>query len=123
MGSSPYQQPGPQQSREQQGGIPWPRGDEADAFLAVYRERMGHLFPFAIVPPHLSSAQMREQRPFFWKVIMMESCLFDGRRQLALGNELLREISEAAFLKPQKNLDLLQGLQMLIAWLVFLLLL
>ncbi|KAK4044033.1 hypothetical protein C8A01DRAFT_12582 [Parachaetomium inaequale] len=115
IGSSPYQQPGPQPS-QQQGGCPWPQGDEAEAFLGVYRERMCHLFPFAIVPPHLSSAQMREQRPFFWKVIMMESCLFDGRRQVALGNELLREISEAAFLKPQKNLDLLQGLQMLIAW-------
>ena len=49
---------------------------------------------------------------------MMEACLFDGPRQITLGNALLRDISEAAFTRPQKNLDLLQGLQLLIAWLV-----
>jgi len=105
-------------SQQQQSGPLWPDGDEAEALLGVYRRHMAHLFPFAVVPPHLSSAQMREQRPLFWKAIMMEAHLFDGPRQVALGNELLREISEAAFMKPQKNLDLLQGLQMLIAWLV-----
>jgi hypothetical protein len=84
--------------------------------LDEYRNNMGHLFPFAVVPPHLSSAQMREQKPFFWKAVMMTGCLFDGPRQVALGNELLREISEAAFMKPEKTIDLLQGLQMLIAW-------
>jgi hypothetical protein len=82
---------------------------------------MAHLFPFAIVPPHLTSAQIREQRPFLWKGIMVEACLFDGARQILLGNELLREVSEAAFVKPEKSLDLLHGLQLLVAWLVSLL--
>lgn len=77
---------------------------------------MGPLFPFAIVPPHLSSAQMREERPFFWKAVMLEASLFDGRRQTAMGEDILREICEAAFLRPQNNLDLLQGLLMFIAW-------
>ncbi len=95
---------------------PWPEGDEADTLLDVYRKHLGHLFPFTVVPPHLTSAEMRARRPLLWKAVMMEACLFDGARQVALGKELLREISEAAFMKPQKNLDLLQGLQMLIAW-------
>ncbi|KAK4157889.1 hypothetical protein C8A00DRAFT_11257 [Chaetomidium leptoderma] len=115
MGSSPSQQP-PSQPYQQQESCPWPQGDEANVFLNGYRERMCHLFPFIVVPSHMSSAQMREQRPFLWKAIMMEACLFDGPRQVALGNDLLREVSEAAFLRPRKNLDLLQGLQMLIAW-------
>jgi hypothetical protein len=79
---------------------------------------MAHLFPFAIVPPHMSSAQIREQRPFLWKGIMVEACIFDGPRQIVLGNELLREVSEAAFVKPEKSIDLLHGLQLLVAWLV-----
>jgi hypothetical protein len=79
---------------------------------------MAHLFPFAVVPPDMTAAQMREQRPFFWKAIMMEACLFEGARQVALGNELLREVSQAAFVRPEKSLDLLHGLQLLIAWLV-----
>ncbi|KAK4242585.1 protein priB [Achaetomium macrosporum] len=113
--SSPYQHPSSGLPQQQQ-VPPWPQGDEAEAMLDEYRNNMGHLFPFAVVPPYLSATQMREHRPFFWKAVMMMACLFDGPRQVALGNELLREISEAAFIKPQKNLDLLQGLQMLIAW-------
>ncbi|KAK4247739.1 hypothetical protein C7999DRAFT_40971 [Corynascus novoguineensis] len=111
VGSSPYQQ-----SCTQQSVCPWPQGDEAEALLQVYRERMAHLFPFAVAPPHLSSAELREQRPFFWKVAMVGACRLDGQRQIVLGTELLREVTEAAFLKPQKNIDLLHGLQMLIAW-------
>jgi hypothetical protein len=84
----------------------------------VYRENMAHLFPFAVVPPDMTAAQMREQRPFFWKGVMMEACLFEGARQVALGNELLREVSQAAFVRPEKSLDLLHGVQLLIAWLV-----
>ena len=121
MSSSPYQLPSSQQSQQQQqqqGDCVWPQGDETEASLNEYRKRLAHLFPFAVVPPHLSSTEMREQRPLFWKAIMMESCLFDAQRKAMLGKELLREISEAAFMNPQKTLDLLQGLQMLIAWLV-----
>ncbi|KAL2164506.1 hypothetical protein VTH06DRAFT_3722 [Thermothelomyces fergusii] len=33
-----------------------------------------------------------------------------------MGSELLSQVTETAFLRPQKNLDLLQGLQMLIVW-------
>ena len=77
---------------------------------------MDHLFPFAIVPPGTTSSQLRAQRPLFWKAIMMEACHLDGARQVALGNELLREISEGAFLRSQKNLDLLQGLQVFVSW-------
>ncbi|KAK4114046.1 hypothetical protein N656DRAFT_796558 [Canariomyces notabilis] len=94
----------------------WPQGDEAESMLAEYKTHMGHLNPFAIVPPRMSSAQLREHRPFFWKAIMMQACLFDGARQIALGEDLLRDISETAFLRPRKSLDLLQGLQILICW-------
>ncbi|GAB1320540.1 Transcription factor domain-containing protein [Madurella fahalii] len=109
------QQPSPQPPQRQAQSL-WPHEDEAESLLAEYKTHMGHLNPFAIVPPRMSSAELREQKPFLWKAIMTQSCLFDGPRQIALGNELLREISEAAFMKPQKSLDLLQGLQILISW-------
>lgn len=114
--SSPYQQPYPQPLPQQNYSDPWPQGEEAESLLGLYREKMGHLFPFAIAPPHLTSAQMREERPFFWKVVVLEACLFDGRRQAAMGDELLRELSEAAFVKAQNSIDLLQGLLMFIGW-------
>jgi hypothetical protein len=116
MNSSPYQLVShPKQHQDGTASV-WPRGDEAEALLDVYRKNLAHLFPFAVVRPGLSSAELRERRPLFWKAIMMVACLFDALRQVALGKEMLREISEAAFMNPQKNLDLLQGLQMLVAW-------
>jgi hypothetical protein len=77
---------------------------------------MEHLFPFVVIPPGTGCDQLRLQRPFLWKAIMMEACHLDGSRQIRLGNQLLKDISEAAYTKPQKNLDLLQGLQILISW-------
>ncbi|KAH6636618.1 hypothetical protein F5144DRAFT_187219 [Chaetomium tenue] len=114
--SSPYQQPYPQPLPQQSYSDPWPQGEEAESLLGLYREKMCHLFPFAIVPPHLTSAQMREERPFFWKVVVLEACLFDGRRQAAMGDELLRDLTEAAFVRAQNSIDLLQGLLMFIGW-------
>ncbi|AEO69304.1 uncharacterized protein THITE_2119556 [Thermothielavioides terrestris NRRL 8126] len=93
----------------------WPSGEEAEALLNECRRHMGHLFPFVVVPRHLSSAQMREQRPFLWKGVMLQMFFFDGKRQTALGHELLKDVLEAAFVRPQKTLDLLQGLQLLVA--------
>ena len=118
LSSSPCHQSSSQSRRGYEKRL-WPQGGEAEAMLGEYKTYMGHLFPFAVVPPHMSSAQLRQHKPFFWKAIMMKACLFDGARQVSLGNELLKEIPEAAFMKPQKNLDLLQGLQLLISWLVF----
>ncbi|KAK0646039.1 hypothetical protein B0T16DRAFT_151968 [Cercophora newfieldiana] len=109
------QQPPRKQSQSQQ-DVLWPEGEEAEALLVTYKDNLSHLFPFAVVPPHMSSYELRQKRPFFWKAVMMEAYLNDGSRQISLGNELLRDISEAAITKPQKSLDLLQGLQVLISW-------
>ncbi|OIW33841.1 hypothetical protein CONLIGDRAFT_570391 [Coniochaeta ligniaria NRRL 30616] len=93
----------------------WPAGEDADTLLAGYRD-MEHLFPFVVIPPGMSCDQIRQQRPFLWKAIMMEACHLDGPRQMALGNQLLKDITEAAYAKPQNSIDLLQGLQILISW-------
>lgn len=47
---------------------------------------------------------------------MMVGCFFDGARQVRLGKELLADIGKAMILDGVKSLDVLQGLQLLIAW-------
>jgi len=110
--------PPPPQHRKQSRSLDmvWPEGDEAETLLVTYKSNLAHLFPFAVVPPHMSSYELRQKKPFFWKAVMMEAYLNDGAQQMALGHELLRDISEAAITRPQKGLDLLQGLQVLISW-------
>lgn len=94
----------------------WPHPREAKKLLAEYRSSLEGLFPFVVIPPDMTSEEMREQRPFLWKGIMMETCHLDGMRQIVLGEQLLKDITEAAYIKGKKSLDLLQGLQILVAW-------
>ena len=90
----------------------------AHDFLNQYREDVCPLFPFAIVPPNMTSAQLRAQRPFFWKAAMVGACRMDGPRQSTLGELLLKEIVLAAYTEPERRLDLLQSLQVLLVWCV-----
>ncbi|KAK0722368.1 hypothetical protein B0T26DRAFT_702457 [Lasiosphaeria miniovina] len=47
---------------------------------------------------------------------MVAACHLHGKRQVVMADDLLREIVAAAFITPLKSLDVLQGLQLLIAW-------
>lgn len=84
--------------------------------LEQYRTAHAGLFPFVIVPKGIASLELRQHRPFVWKAAMMVGCFLDGARQLKLGTELLSEVGQAAVVDGSKNLDLLQGLQMLVSW-------
>ncbi|KAK8048516.1 hypothetical protein PG994_010246 [Apiospora phragmitis] len=88
----------------------WPRGEEAEKLLGHYRNNMMHLFPFVIVPPHMSAAQLYSERPVLWKAVMLQACFFEGSRQVYMGRKLLQELSEALLTKSRKGLDVLQGL-------------
>ncbi|KAL2693857.1 hypothetical protein Neosp_000423 [[Neocosmospora] mangrovei] len=90
----------------------WPTPHEAELLLAGYRNIHACLFPFVRVPEHLTALEVRENRPFMWKAIMMVGCFLDGARQVKLGEELLAEIGRAAVVDGLKSLDLLHGLQM-----------
>lgn len=74
------------------------------------------LFPFVVVPPGLSSEELRSERPFMWKSIMLQSCGLYSTRQVKLGRELLRDLTEALLIRPAKSLDVLQGLLLFLTW-------
>lgn len=95
---------------------PWPLNNEQSKVLKVFLDDMQPLYPFVIVPPHMGPTQLAAERPFLWKGIMMTACHLDATKQVLLGEELLQDIVQAAFMKPKKSLDVLQGLQLLIAW-------
>ncbi|KAK8126103.1 uncharacterized protein PG998_001862 [Apiospora kogelbergensis] len=94
----------------------WPRGEEAEQLLDDFRENMMHLFPFVIVPPPMSAAQLRSERPVLWKAVMLQACHLEGSRQVFMGRKLLQELSEALLTKPRKGLDVLQGLLLYVGW-------
>ncbi|KAF5668862.1 cercosporin resistance [Fusarium heterosporum] len=93
----------------------WPTPREAELLLAGYRTN-ACLFPFVCVPENMTALELREHRPFLWKAVMMVGCFLDGARQVKLGQELLSEIGRSAVVDGLNSLDLLQSLQMLVAW-------
>ncbi|WZH44654.1 Zn2-C6 fungal-type domain-containing protein [Fusarium acuminatum] len=94
----------------------WPTPREAELLLNGYRTIHACLYPFVCVPGHMTALELREHRPFLWKAVMMVGCFLDGARQVKLGQELLAEIGRAAVIDGLNSLDLIQSLQMLIAW-------
>ena len=93
----------------------WPLEAEAEILLATYKEKLEKLFPFVVVP-NLEAEELKQARPFLWKAIMMVGTFLDGARNMKLGEELLAEISHAAMVEGEHGLDILQAMQLLVAW-------
>ena len=94
----------------------WPLPSEAGILFSQYLDIYAPLFPFVALPPRMTAAELKQQKPFLWKAIMMTSCFFDASRQLKLGNELLNDVMKASFMEGLQSIDLLQALLLLIAW-------
>jgi hypothetical protein len=94
----------------------WPQPVEAELWLAEYRINYAHLMPFVAIPTAMTAQELQANKPLFWKAVMLAACQYDGPRQMAMGRVLHRELAEATMMKPQRGLDLLQAMQMLIWW-------
>lgn len=77
---------------------------------------MAHLFPFAVLPMDIKAADMKLSRPFLYRAVMMAACMLDGARHTRMGHELLADIVKATMMEAARGLDILQGMQALIAW-------
>ncbi|KAG6320626.1 hypothetical protein E4U22_003065 [Claviceps purpurea] len=98
---------------------PWPLASEGEMLLMVYRDMFAHLFPFVIIPRDMSSVDLRAQRPFVWKAVMLSASVFDATRQSKLGEELLADIGKASIVDGTRSLDMLQAVELLIGWWYF----
>ncbi|RDA88027.1 hypothetical protein CP532_3456 [Ophiocordyceps camponoti-leonardi (nom. inval.)] len=105
---------------------PWPSPTaEAEALLQRYIEAFAHLFPFVVVVSSsfpsttAAAADLQIESPLLFKAVMLVACFFEGTRQLAMAEELLSDIVSAALVEGRKTLDLLQALELLIAWFHF----
>ncbi|KAK2600298.1 hypothetical protein QQS21_004939 [Conoideocrella luteorostrata] len=98
---------------------PWPLPTESEMLLLTYHEMFAELFPFVIIPRELSSSELRLQRPFLWKAVMLSASIFDSTRQCKLGEELLADIGKASIVDGSRSLDMLQAVELLIGWWYF----
>ncbi|KAF2084098.1 hypothetical protein K490DRAFT_4250, partial [Saccharata proteae CBS 121410] len=84
--------------------------------LSRYQTYMSKHFPFVVLPPETTVARMREKNPFLLKVIVAVASYHDLSKQRELGNELVNYIATHLLVRGERNVDLLQGLLVFIAW-------
>ncbi|KAJ6016076.1 hypothetical protein N7540_010667 [Penicillium herquei] len=90
---------------------------EGEALLEIFRTRMVPLFPFIVVPPHITAAQLRREKPFLYLNIAMIACQ-DGPRQRIMVKTIKKYISEHIVAYGEHSLDILQGLLAHVAWFI-----
>lgn len=98
---------------------PWPSGALAERWLSDFRAYSAPLFPFVIIPPG-SSAEVQRNGPFVWKAAVTHSSghgdYGDGNKQIHLCSEMMKEVLTEAFVMARKSMDVLRGLELMVAW-------
>lgn len=88
-----------------------PETTESDeALLSIYRTRLSPQFPFVIIPDGLTASELQRSRPFLAKAIRMVASLQNRSSMWNQSRLLLQHISDTVFLRPDRSLDLLQGI-------------
>ncbi|KAK7413663.1 hypothetical protein QQX98_007445 [Neonectria punicea] len=80
-----------------------------EALLSIYRTRLSPQFPFVVISDGLTAIELQRSRPFLAKAIRMVASLRHRRSMWNQSRLLLRQISDAVFMGPDRSLDLLQS--------------
>lgn len=107
----------PAQSSTQSVDSVTPSALEGEMLLEIFRTNMSALFPFVILPAHVTADQLRRERPFLYLNICMIACQ-DPWRQRNMLPAVQQSVAERVVLRGEHNLDLLQGLLVHLAWFV-----
>lgn len=92
----------------------------SDASILFYRymRLMAPSMPFVVVPDGTDPWELAEQKPFLMQVITTVAYFHDLPKQQVMVKDLMRKISEKLLMRNEKSLEVLQGILVLIAWLV-----
>ncbi len=89
---------------------------EAELLLLEYKTNLAEQFPFVVLHLNSTSQSLQHESPLLWKAIIVASLQRNSDRQMALGANLLEDVTMRLLLKAEKSLDLLQALLIFIAW-------
>ncbi len=81
-----------------------------ETLLSLYNNQLRSQFPFVVTPPGVNLAQLQQSRPFLAKVIRMVASIQCRRSMWGQSRTVLHHISDAVIMRPERSLDLLQGM-------------
>lgn len=89
--------------------------ETAEETLTQFRTQNLRILPFVHIPPHVTSAQLRQQKPFLWLCIM--AVLTPGIIQReALFGKITNLIQQKLLIEVSASMDMLLGLMTFISW-------
>lgn len=94
-----------------------PGAAEGQLLMEVFFKRMFPLFPFLMIPPHITAEELRREKPFLYLNISMVACQ-NAPRQRELVDAVKEYVAEHIVIKEELSLDLLQGLLVNVAWFI-----
>lgn len=92
--------------------------NDSRRLLNVYREQFAPHFPFIHIPDGLSAEDLRSQKPWLYRTVLMVAAQEERLRQQELGKQIVSDIASAILLRGEKSLDMLQSLCVCNLWLV-----
>ncbi|KAF4122963.1 hypothetical protein GMORB2_6511 [Geosmithia morbida] len=101
-------------SLDQRSDDTYPSPMEAEACLQRFRSWLVN-FPFMHLPPDLTAASLREERPFLWLCVMnITSSSIPHTEKMKL--KIRRELAEAIVVKHEPRMEILLGLLAYLSW-------
>ncbi|KAH8703487.1 hypothetical protein BGW36DRAFT_369406 [Talaromyces proteolyticus] len=90
--------------------------DMAESLVHTFKNDMLSHFPFVIIPPLVSAADLRREKPFLFLAILVSASFLDVALQRALDAEVKKAVASHMIINGKISFDLLQGLMVYIAW-------
>ncbi|KAH8892414.1 hypothetical protein GQ53DRAFT_840834 [Thozetella sp. PMI_491] len=90
--------------------------DSDEALLSMYMNQLCPIFPFVIIPPGTTPAQLESRRPFLWKAIKLVSSIRILRSLCTQNFFAMDYLSEAIFIRSERSLDLVEGMLVITAY-------
>ncbi|KAJ5086911.1 hypothetical protein NUU61_008218 [Penicillium alfredii] len=94
-----------------------PNDLEGQILMEWFATRMVHLFPFVVIPSHVTSDELSREKSFLFLNIAMVACQ-NAARQRELVNAVHRYVAEHVVIRGEHSLDILQGLLVHMAWFI-----
>lgn len=94
--------------------LPEPTPAEAELYLKKFRGWLKH-FPFMYLPPDLSAADLRRDRPFLWLCIM-NVCSMSVPQMKEMKARVRLELADILVVKHEPSMDVLLGLLAFLGW-------
>ncbi|RDW87937.1 hypothetical protein BP5796_03631 [Coleophoma crateriformis] len=93
-----------------------PQLRQSQNLLRTFREKMQPQFPFVVISADLTSEELRVQRPWLHRAVLIAGSFEDRTRQMESSTQYILDISRAIFITGEKSLDMLESLLVYNVW-------